>query len=387
MSQKLQPARPGEMTASAAVNFFDNICDDAGNKLTKSAKRTRLKEKMMQLYYTHPEDNFCILSDEKKVAIIVCRQGEGRAAFCYFNNVDAPQDAVLRAFAEKEGITYKQQQAEYKHTGELIANDAKQYFDDVCDASGNKLTGFAKLERLHQLFAAIYQDKESNTCITPDGIIPLIVVRKGENSRDAYCLNTSLYRAEVMQAFADKTNCTYRQDKENKTIQLPKQKGELTARDCARIFHNVPNLDGSDSKRYTSPKLVEWFTYIGTDDRLNQITLPSGEIVPIVVYRQSHAQQCWCLNTSDERIKPFVIKRVSQITKADICLENITFAPDKPKELYQTIISLAKEASKSENTKSNLYYSEYAKKIYHDMRFGKETNLTDWIIKQKNKKK
>lgn len=383
MKQTLSPIRDGEMTANEAVVFFENVYDDNGNKLTKTAKRTRIREKMTQLYYFHPEDNFCILANQEKVAIIVCRKNEGRAAFCYFNNIDAPQDEIMAAFASKMGMTYKGAKLEAKQEGELIANDAKQFFDDVYDDKGNKLAGSAKLERLHQYFEMLYQDNKNNRCQTPIGEIQIIVARKGENNRDTLCLNTAVYRTEVMQAFAAKFNCMYRQDKENQQIPLTKQDGEMTARACARIFHNVPNIDGSDIKRDASSKLVEWFTYLGEHEKLNHVKLPDGNEAPIVVYRQSHAQKCWCLNTSDERVKPFVIKQFSQLTKADICLENITFAPQKSQKLYQTIVILAKEASKTENTRMNLYYTEYAKKIYRDIRFGKEANLADWLIHQK----
>ena len=371
------PIREGELNASTAIRFFDNIRDTDGTLLIKSKKRAKLKEQMYLLFYKHPEQNVCTLSDGREVPIIVCRQNPHRGAFCYFNNVDAPQDEIFSAFAKHCGITYKSDILETKKQGELIANDAKQFLDNICQ-DGRKLAGAEKLKQLHHLFATLYADKENNQCQAENGYIPIIIARTGENRRRVYCLNTSNYREIVFQAFAEWSGCIYRQDKENQVILEPKKEEELTARQCARIFHDVPNLDGSNIKRDASPKLVEWFEYLAHHSSLNQVKLPSGKEVPLVIARKSHSQQCFCLNTADESAKPFVIWRTSEIIGATVCSDNISMTLKNNKKAYQTMKALIEKAKKS-SFKAGVFYKVYAQKIYQQLNLGSELMLETWL--------
>ena len=379
------PIQPGEMKANDAVRFFDNICDDAGHKLTKSEKRTRLKEKMFQLFYFHPEKNKCTLKDGRTVAIIVERANPGRGKFCYFNNVEAPMDEILKAFAELEGITYKRQDVERKRQGDLSANDAKQFLDDI-KIKDKKLTGFLKLEQLHKLFQKLYNAPRENICETPDGKKAIVVERMGENNWPVLYLNASENRYEILQAFADWAGCVYRKDKEEWKVLPKKQKGELTARECARIFHNVADKDKDNPKRDASPKLVEWFSYIGNTPTLNQVILPDGKVEPLVVERQSHSQRCWCLNTNDESIKPFVINRMAEISQSDICMKNIKLSEEQSKELYEAMMVLAKLAQKKANSTKGDYYKSYAEKIYQNLNIGSELTLNSYLAKKSNRR-
>jgi len=380
MTKKL-PIREGELNASAAIQFFDNIYDEDGHKLTKSKKRTRLKEKMTTLYYMYPELNKCVLSDGREVEIIVCRQNPGRGAFCYFNNIDAPQKEIFEAFALISNITYKGEILPTKRQGELIATDAKQFLDDIY-VNGKKLAGAEKLKQLHCLFEKLYADAKANKCQTAIGEIPIIVARNGENNRPAFCLNTAGHREEVFKAFAQWAGCTYRQDKENAEVLHPKQNNEMTARECARIFHNVPNRDGSNTKKDCSPKLVEWFAYIADNPKLNQVKLPDGQIEPLVIARQSYSQKCLCLNTADEFIKPFVIWQTAHLIKADICMENIPMTIQDEVKAYRTMQRLTKQAEQSRGVQQR-FYQNYAEQIYSKLNLGKELTLIEWL---KNKK-
>lgn len=377
------PIRAGELNASTAVKFFDNICNEDGKKLTKSAKRAYLKEEMSKLYYLHADQNVCHLTDGRIVPVIVCRQNPGRGAFCYFNNIDAPQSEILAAFAEITGITYKKQQLRSKQKGELIATDAKQFLDDVYDGP-TKLAGAEKLKKIHQLFRKLYESPQENCCQTPDGVIPVIVPRYGENNRFALCLNTSSYRREIFESFCSWAHCSYRQDKENADILLPKQKEELTARTCARIFHDVRNPDGSYTKRDCSPKLVEWFAVIAKSSQLNQVRLPNGKIVPLVIARKSHSQTCHCLNTSDETVKPFVIWKVAQLMKADICLKNIYTPIKSAQHTYKTIQNLLKHSHKCQMNEQKFYRS-YAEMLFSRLNVGSELTLSTWLKNKKQK--
>lgn len=372
------PIQPGEMKANDAVRFFDNICDSDGNKLTKSEKRTRLKEMMTQLYYFTPEKNKCTLKDGTTVEIIVVRSNPGRAKFCYFNNVAAPMDEIFRAFADLEGITYKEQNIEHKKQGDLSANDAKQFLDDV-RVGDKKLSGFLKLEKLHKLFAKLHSTSKQNVCKTPEGDKPIVVERLSENNWPVLYLNTSENRYEVLQAFADWAGCIYRKDKEEWKVLPKKQKGELTARDCARIFHNVANKDKDNPKRDASPKLVEWFNYIGNTPELNRVTLPDGSEEPLVVERQSYAQRCWCLNVANEAIKPFVINRMAEISRSDVCMNNIKISESQAKELYQAMMSLAILTKTTNQSTKRAYYNSYAEKIYQKLNIGSEFTLNSYL--------
>lgn len=376
----MEPIRPGELKATDAVIFFDNICDDNGRKLTKSEKRSRLKDLMKEVYDT-PEVNMCLLSDGKTYPLIVCRQNPGRAQFYYFNNIDAPQEEVLQTFAQKTGITCKLENYPEKRAGELIANDAKQLLDEVCE-NGVKLTGTAKLEKLHNWFKTLYNTPQNNRCLTPKGEVPIIVKRKGVNNKTMLCLNTSEYQTHVMAAFAKHIGAIYLKEKENAEPLLSKQPGEMTARECARIFHNVPNCKSDYSKKDASPKLVEWFEQIYNRPELNEVTVPSGKKVPLLVRRQSVAQQCICLNTSDEAVKPFVIRRFAALIRADVCLDNLTIRQDNPQSLYKTMLGLKKVEYQTKNQKEQAYYHAYAQKVYEKISLlNKEITLTDYLKK------
>lgn len=374
--ENILPIKPGEMTAGDAVRFFDNICDDEGNKLTKSKKRACLKEKMYQLYYFHPEKNKCTLEDGTTTEIIVVRQNPGRGKFCYFNNIEAPMDVVFKAFAKLEDITYKEQNVEHKKQGDLSANDAKQFFDDV-KINDKKLSGTLKLERLHKLFAKLYANPKENICKTSKGSQPIVVERLSENNWPVLYLSTSENRFEVLQAFANWAGCIYRQDKENLPELPSKSEGEWTARKCEKIFHMVPEFDKNKTKQKASSRIMDWFASIGQKEHLNTIKLPNGKEVNLIVQRQSHSQRCWCLNVADEYAKPFVIKRVAEIMQADICLENVQIENTSAPILYKTMMTLSATASKSKDTS---YYQAYAQKIYEKLNMSKEITVTEMLI-------
>ncbi|MBO5038387.1 MAG: hypothetical protein J6C85_02870 [Alphaproteobacteria bacterium] len=376
----MEPIRQGELKANDAVIFFDNICDNNGRKLTKSEKRSRLKDLMKEVYDA-PDVNVCILSDGSTFPLIVCRQNPGRAKFYYFNNIDAPEKEVLQTFAQKTGITCKQETYPEKCAGELIANDAKQLLDEVCE-NGVKLTGTAKLEKLHDWFKTLYNTPQSNRCLTPKGEVPIIVKRRGVNNKTMLCLNTSEYQTHVMAAFARCIGAVYLKEKENAEPLLNKNRGELTARECARIFHNVPNCKNNYTKKDASPKLVEWFEKIYNRPDLNTVSLPSGEKIPLLVRRQSVAQQCICLNTADEARKPFVIRRMAAIIRADICLDNLKLSAEKPQTLHKTMFCLKKAEYQAENPKDQAYYHAYAQKVYETLSLpDKEITLSEYLKK------
>jgi len=380
-----QPIRDGELNASTAVKFFDNICNEQGVKLVKSEKRAYLKEEMAKLYYLHPDKNVCHLADGRVVPIVVCRQNPGRGAFCYFNNIDAPLTEILAAFAKVTGITYKQNHVEPKKKGELIATDAKQFLDDICE-SGRKLAGAEKLKKIHLLFNELYHQPQQNRCQTPEGIRPIIVARCGENNHFALCLNTSSYRQEIFKSFCKWAHCSYLQDKENADVLQPKQKDELTARTCARIFHDVANPHGGYIHQDCSPKLVEWFTVIANSSHLNQVNLPDGKVIPLVVARKSHSQSCYCLNTSDEIAKPFVIWKVAQITKAKICLKNIPLSQKNTKQTYKAMKTLIKQCTKAKsNGSEQQFYKNYADMLFNKLNISSELTLSAWLKNKKQK--
>lgn len=358
------PIREGELKANDAVIYFDNICDKNGSKLTKSEKRTRLKE-MMKEVYDNPEQNSFLLSDGNRQPLIVCRQNPGRAKFYYFNTVDAPRDEVLQAFAEKTGITFKQEKIPHKRIGELTANDAKQFLDNITE-NGRKLAGIHKLKKLHQLFYELYLSK-NNVCLSPNGNIPIIVKRLGDNNKATFCLNTSQHRADVLEAFSTAIGAVYLKEKENDETPPEKTAGELTARDCARIFHNVPNPDGGMEKRDASSKLVKWFQRIYNSPRLNKVTLPNGKEIPLLVKRQSVAQRCVCLNSSDEIAKPFVIFMMAKIMHSDICLNNIKISTHDGEKLYRAIILLNKAIYFAPKDEDKIYYRNYAQRAYEKL--------------------
>ncbi len=375
-----------DLKANDASKFFDNICDENGVKLTKSAKRTRLKLLMRKLYHFHPEQNVCRLNDGREVSIIIAKRYPKHGEFCYFNTAAAPVEEILQAFAETMNITCRLTRPEPKKENELIVSDIKYLMDNV-KVDGKKVSDFKKQEQLNKLFQHLYQSPDANVCHTDDGkTIPIIVERLSVNNWNTLCLNTSEYRKEVLAAFAAYADCTYCYEKENAVTPPKRLKTEMTARECARIFHGVPNLDGSMVKRDASPKLVEWFAHIYNKPSSNKTKLPDGTEIPLLVYRVSCSQKCLCLNTSDERIKPFVIKRIAEITDTSVCLDNLKIHSDDVISLRQTIFSLAKACSQTQKAKEIAYYEAYANKVYRTMSpNGKEFNAKEWLIKKYDK--
>lgn len=376
-----------DLKANDAYKYFDNIIDETGKKLIKSAKRNKLMNMMRDLYYTTPEQNICQLENGKKVPIIIAKRLPKRGEFCYFNTAAAPVEEILKAFAEKMHITYKLTRPEPKKAGELIVADIKNLMNNVT-INGKKVSDVSKQQELNRLFYHLYKTEKENICHTSTGKnIPIIVERLSVNNWNTLCLNTSEYRSEVLSAFAAWAGCTYCHEKENAITPPERLKTEMTARECARVFHGVPNIDGSETKRDASPKLLEWFTYIYKRPELNKVILPTGSEAPLLVYRISHSQKCLCLNTSDEEIKPFVIKKMAEIIKADICLGNLKIYNDNPRVLHKAVKTLAKASSKTENVKDIAYYETYANKVFYAMSpNSKEVTAREWLINQYNKK-
>lgn len=377
-----------DLLASDAAKFFDNICDETGRKLVKAEKRSRLMTLMRDLYYNHPDKNICCLQDGKTVPVIIAKRHPKRGEFCYFNTENAPRDEILCQFAEKMNITCKLTRPEPKKDGELIVSDIKHLMDDVT-VDGQKVSDFRKQEKLNELFAQLYNSPKDNVCHIPEGKdIPIVVERLSVNNWNFLCLNTSEYRTAVLSAFADFAGCIYCQEKENAIIPPERQKTEMTARECARIFHGVPNLDGGNYKRDASPKLVEWFAHIYNRPKLNRVVLPDGKEEPLLVYRQSCSQKCLCLNTSDERVKPFVIKRMAEITEATICLDNLKIHSDNPQNLHKSIMTLVRAAQHAKRMEEITYYRTYAQKIRQVLSpQSKEFTIEEWIINHTKKSK
>lgn len=377
-----------DLKSNDADKYFDNICDENNQKLTKSAKRTKLMYMMRELYYKHPEDNNCTLSNGETVPLVIAKRHPKRGEFCYFNTSSAPVEEILSAFAEKMHITCKLTRPEPKKEGELIVADIKNLMDNVT-INGKKVSDTRKQQELNRLFYRLYHTPEENICKTSDGReIPVIVERLSVNNWNTLCLNASEYRTEVLSAFAAWAGCTYCQEKENAVTPPERQKTEMTARECARIFHGVPNLDGSMVKRDASPKLVEWFAHIYNKPALNSVTLPDGTKMPLLVHRISHSQQCLCLNTSDEKVKPFVIKRMSEITKAIVCLDNLKVHDTNLADLHKALIWLKKSEKTAQTMSDVAYYQIYAEKVWRTMTPGsKAFNANQWLAEHHGKEK
>lgn len=387
MTETIELKQEGELNAAEVVKFFDNVRNEKGEKLTQSEKRGHLRFLFVQLYQDK-EKNTCELPDGRVVPIVVHRRQEGRASAYYLNTVQAPQEAILKAFAERTGITYRTRKPEAKKIGELIVSDVKHLFDEVKSEDGKKLSGFKKQDRLNGLFRKLYEHPEENICKVAGKEIPIIVERLGINNKAAFCLNSSEHHQEILAAFAKWAKCHYCPEKEEPEQLQEKQAGELTARECARIFHKVENR-GYEYKKYTSEKLVQWFEYIYNHQHLNQVHLPNGSEVELIVRRQSYAQQCYCLNTSDEIVKPFVLKRIAEITKAEICWDNLHIKAHHKNALYKSIIAVCKAEQTAKNEKDKTYYHTYAQKAYESLSpQSRELTVTEWlqhIASQKSK--
>ncbi len=376
-----------DLKANDADKFFDNICGENGQKLAKSAKRTKLMQMMRDLYYNRSEENKCTLSTGETVPLIIAKRHPKRGEFCYFNTSSAPVEEILQSFADKMQITCKLTRPMPKKEGELIVADIKNLVDNVT-INGKKVSDVRKQQELNRLFYQLYHTPEENICKISDGNeIPIIVERLSVNNWNTLCLNTSEHRTDVLSAFAAWAGCTYCQEKENAVTPPEKHPHEMTARQCARIFHGVPNLDGCMAKRDASPKLVEWFAYIYNKPTLNNVTLPNGKEVPLLVHRISHSQKCLCLNTSDEKVKPFVIKRMSEITEANICLDNLKIYDNNLSDLHKAVIMLKQAEQTASNPQDVAYYQMYAEKAWRTMTpASKAFNVAEWLAEQKGRK-
>ncbi len=378
MPEALVLRKDGELTASDAIKLFDNITDDNGEKLTQSKKRGHLRFLMQKLWLDKVQ-NICSLPDGSTMPIIVQHSPDGYKKVCYFNTAAAPQELVLKAFAARMGITYKSARPKAKQPGELIVSEVKHLFDGI-RAGEKKLSGFKKQDKMNALFKTLYKTPDANTCQTPDGEIPIIVERIGINNRTAYCLNTVKHRRIVLEAFAAWAGCVYLPQKEAQLPPPEKLDGELTARECARIFHKVDNKKAGEFKKYTSERLADWFQYIYENPLLNQAMLPNGAAVELVVYRQSYAQKCFCLNTADDIAKPFVIRRVAEIADAEICLDNLKLHPKSKSTLYKAIIALAKAEQTASAESDKAYYHAYAQKAYEVLSpQSRELTVAEWL--------
>ncbi len=353
------PPKIGELIAGEVVRFFDNVTDENGNIVYKSLKRARLL-KLMKRMVNDNQINTCTLSTGEVVPIIVERKYKGRGVYCYFNTADYPRDEILQAFAKINNITCTDQKIENKKEGELIAQDILHLMDDV-KVNGKKVSGTKKRAEMIALFQKLYNDRKNNVCKLENGEeIPIIVKRKGVNNRVAYCLNSSIYKTEVLKALAKYIDCAYLEYKENEAMPKLKHERELTARACAKIFHKVRKCEAKVQKRENKENLVLWFKHIYENHNLNRVILPNGKEVEAVVMRLSGSQHCLCLNTSDASIKPFVIKRVADISEAEVCFDNLDLSKDDKKELCSAMKYLIRQADKTKDKASLSYYMAYA---------------------------
>ena len=373
----------GELRANEITIYYDNVCDETGKKLVKTEKRSRIRELMYELF-ENEDKNKCILKDGRVVPIVVQRREYHRPAFCCLNTVDAPKDEILRAFACKTNISYKKENYPPKKEGELIVNDILYLIGDIV-SNNVKVSGIKKYKELKRLFKQLAENPKDNICKLPTGEeVPIIVKRVSDNNIVSYCLNTSEHRKVILREFAKKTGCTYFEEKENDIKPLDKKLGELTARDCYRFLHSVQDMKPQSPKDDSSTRLVEWFNTIYNNHSLNSVVLPNGETHPLVVHRTSHSQRCICLNTSDEKIKPFVIKRMAEITKATINIDNIPINNTSAQELVCAIklLNMVEEKTKSEDR----FYESYKQKVYEELSTtDKEVTVNEWI-KNKFKK-
>lgn len=379
MDKELIAPQKGELKADDVACLYDDVFSAEGIRLSKAPKRSRILELMKELN-RDSKNNICKLSDGRVVPIIVERKYEKRAVYCYFNTVDAPKEEILRAFAYKNNISYVPVKPVPKKEGELIAQDVLHLFDDV-KVGEKKVAGEDKRAAMIYFFQDLYKDTKRNICTLPDGVdIPIIVQRTGVNNRIAYCLNTSVYHDEVMKAFAQQTDCSYLNYKENDEVPENKRKGELTARDCAKIFHGVSPCYSSNVKKETKEHLVKWFKYIYENNELNCVCLPNGEKEPLVVRRLSGSQRFICLNTSNARVKPFVLKRIAEITDANFCFDNLDLSKDDKRQLISSIKYLALAESKSQKEEDKRYYREYANVSFKEAKIKtKCSNVVDWL--------
>ena len=129
MENTLIQKKEGELAGSQSDKYFENVKEIKGTKLTKQDKRYRIIELMNEIYSS--SDNLCILSNGEVVPIIIERTDKIGRKLRYFNNIEAPQSEVLKAFAFKTGIDYIEEKAQPKQIGDLISAEVNHLFDDI----------------------------------------------------------------------------------------------------------------------------------------------------------------------------------------------------------------------------------------------------------------
>lgn len=376
------PPHEDELRANDAVKFFTDVYDANGNYLTKSQKRTKIKNLMEELYLSK-DKNQTTLQNGQTVPLIVARRHPGRATYYYFNTHNAPRDEILSSFAQKTNISYLHTKPQVQTQGELIAQDVLQFLDDVkVDDKYQKATGTEKRAQVIVLFQQLYRNKQKNVCHLENGEdIPIIIKKTGLNNHIAYYLNSSVYRKEVLRAFAKATDCIYLEYKENDTIPEVKHKEELTARQCARLFHKVGFIPDNEAKYEGKERILQWFHRIYSKPEQNKVKLPDGAEVPLLVRRLSHSQRCLCLNTSNASVKPFVLKRFNELSQSEFCFDNLTFSKEENKELHSTIFKLAKIYQKTEDIREKEFFHRYAERAFESLNI-KTPHITvkDYLI-------
>lgn len=377
MNNTLILKKEGEIVGSHSDKYFENVIGEDGVKQTKQDKRHRIVELMDELYNSC--ENFCQVSDGRVVPIVIERTDKIGRKLRYFNTADAPKDEILKAFALSVNINYVEEKPAPKQIGELIAADVNHLFDDI-KVNNKKVSGDKKQNRLVQLFRSLYSTPQENICIIKGEAYPIIVERTGYNNKAVCCLNASDYRAEILSAFANWADCVYCQEKEDIIDPPVRQKTEMSTRDSARVYHAVPNLDDYNPKQDGRIRLVEWFKHIYDDSKLNRVILPNGAEAELIVKRKSCSRTAYFLNTSDENIKPFVIKKVADIIGATICIDNLKINTTDTQTIHNIIFSTKKEAKKSLNEDDANYYNAYAQIAYNTLSTKKEyITVNDWI--------
>lgn len=378
MDNTLILKKEGEIAASQSDKYFENVLGKDGTKQTKQNKRHRIKELMDELY--NSGENFCQVSDGRTVPIVIERTDKIGRKLRYFNTVDAPKDEILKAFALSVNIDYIEEKPTPKQIGDLIAADVNHLFDDI-KIDDKKISGDKKQNYLVQLFRELYLSPEENICIINNKPYPIIVERTGYNNKPVCCLNASAHRTEILSSFAKWVGGTYCQDKEDIIDPPARKPTEMSARESARIYHAVQNLHDKNPKQESTNRLVEWYAHIYNTPELNKVILPNGAETPLIVKRKSCSRTAYYLNTSDENIKPFVIKKVADITGATICIDNLKINTTDSQTLHNIIYSTKKEAQKSQNSTDASYYNAYAQIAYNNNLSIKKEYITvnDWL--------
>ncbi|MBR5154830.1 MAG: hypothetical protein IKW58_03805 [Alphaproteobacteria bacterium] len=382
LDEKLIPPHEEELKSNDVVKFFDNVYDENGVHLVQAPKRAYIK-KLMETLYNDAKRNQIKLEDGTSAPIVVKRKYEGRASFCYFNTHELSQDEALKAFADIFGITYINKKPETKQKGELIAQEALFFLDDIkLPPHLKKLTGKEKSAQVILLFQQLYNDPIKNICTLEDGTqIPIIIQKTGENNKLSYCLNSKLHRKEVFRAFAKETDCIYLEYKEEDTIPENKHPRELTARQCAKLFHKVGFLSQDENKQEGKERILQWFHHIYSKPELNNIKLPDGREINLLVRRLSGSQRCLCLNTEDTYVKPFVLKRFRDITESEFCFENLDLSKDDKPKLNKLLYNLAKISDN--DFSSQQFYQKYSQRAFEELKLKTHhLTVTDYLIEK-----